>query len=141
GVSLLLAAFAPPSQVILWGLSLLGELWIVTALSLFCLLTFNQIMPAMSLVLGFYLLARSMAAIQLIGHTPLNADGQAQQFMVHAIDAIALLLPRFDTFTQTAWLVDSSGSWAQLGPIAAQTLIYLALLVAGAMFDLSRKNL
>lgn len=141
GVSMLLAAFAPPNQVILWGLSLLGELWIVAALSLFCLLTFSQIMPAMSLVLGFYLLARSMAAIQLIGHTPLGEGGTASQFMVHAIDAIALLLPRLDTFTQTAWLVNDSGNWEQLGPIAVQTLIYLALLLAGGLFDLSRKNL
>lgn len=41
-VSLLLAAFAPASQAALWGLSLLGELWIVAALSLFCLLTFRR---------------------------------------------------------------------------------------------------
>ncbi len=140
-VSLLLAAFAPAGQVILWGLSLLGELWIMAALSLFCLLTFSQIMPAMSLVLGFYLLARSMTAIQLIGHTPLNDSGAAQQFMTHAIDAIALLLPRFETFTQTAWLLNDSGNWAQLGHIALQTLSYLALLLAGALFDISRRNL
>lgn len=140
-VSLLLMTFAPPEQALLWGLSLLGELWIMAALSLFCLLTFSQIMPAMSLVLGFYLLARSMTAIQLIGHTPLNQTAPAQQFMVHAIDGIALLLPHFDTFTQTAWLVNASGNWSQLGPIALQTLIYLALLVAGALFDLSRRNL
>jgi len=140
-IALLLFAFAPAGQVAMWSISLLCELWIMTALSLFCIFTFSQIMPAMSMVLGFYLLARSISAILLIGHTPLNADGVAQQFMVHAIDTIALLLPRLDAFTQTAWLVNSSGHWDQLGPIALQTLIYLALLVAGALFDLSRKNL
>ncbi len=140
-ISLLLAAFAPAGQVALWGLSLLCELWIMTALSLFCLFTFSQIMPAMSLALGFYLLARTIGAIQLIGHTPLNETGPARQFMVHAIDTIALLLPRLDTFTQTAWLVNSTGNWPQLGPIAWQTAIYLALLISGALFDLSRKNL
>lgn len=140
-ISLLLAVFAPAGQTILWGLSLLGELWIMAALSLFCLLTFSQVMPAMSLVLGFYLLARSMTAIQMIGHTPLNDTGAAQQFMVHVIDAIALLLPRLDIFTQTSWLVNDSGSWAQLGYIALQTLVYLALLLAGALFDFSRRNL
>lgn len=139
-ISLLLAAFAPPGQVALWGISLLCELWIMTALSLFCIFTFSQIMPAMSLVLGFYLLARAISAIQLIGHTPLNESGMAQQFMVHAIDGIALLLPRLDIFTQTAWLANATGSWPQLGPIAAQTAIYLALLTAGALFDLARKN-
>ncbi len=140
-VSLLLAAYAPAGQVLLWGLSLLGELWIMAALSLFCLLTFSQIVPAMSLVLGFYLLSRSMTAIQMIGHAPINETGTVQLYMVHALDAIALLLPRLDAFTQTAWLVNNSGSWAQLGPIALQTLIYLALLLAGALFDISRRNL
>lgn len=139
-VSLLLTAFAPTEQALLWGLSLLGELWLMAALSLFCLLTFSQVMPAMSLVLGFYLLSRSMTAIQMIGHNPVNEIGTAQQFMVHALDAIALLLPRLDTFTQTAWLVNDSGTWMQLGPIALQTLLYLALLLAGALFDLSRRN-
>lgn len=139
-ISLLLAAFAPPGQVALWGISLLCELWIMTALSLFCIFTFSQIMPAMSLVLGFYLLARAISAIQLIGHTPLGESDMSRQFMVHAIDGIALLLPRLDTFTQTAWLVNAAGNWPQLGPIVAQTAIYLALLTAGALFDLSRKN-
>ncbi|MEN6587353.1 MAG: hypothetical protein ABFE02_15035 [Sulfuricella sp.] len=139
-ISLLLVAFAPSGQVALWGISLLCELWIMTALSVFCIFTFSQIMPAMSLVLGFYLLARAMSAIQLIGHTPLNESGMSQQFMVHAIDGIALFLPRLDIFTQTAWLVNATGSWPQLGPILAQTAIYLALLTAGALFDLSRKN-
>lgn len=138
-MTLPLAVFAPPGQAALWGISLLCELWIMAALSLFCIFTFSQLMPAMSLVLAFYLLARSIGAIQLIGHSPLGADGIGQQFMVHAVDAIALLLPRLDTFTQTAWLVDG-GNWGQLLPIALQTAIYLALLTAGALFDLARKN-
>lgn len=140
-IASLLLVFAPASQVAMWSLSLLCELWIMTALSLFCIFTFSQILPALCMVLGFYLLARSISAILLIGHTPLNADGIAQQFMVHAIDAIALLLPRLDSFTQTAWLVNNSGHWTQLGPIVLQTLVYLTLLLAGALFDLSRKNL
>lgn len=140
-IALLVAAFAPAGQAAMWGLSLLCELWIMTAFSLMCALAFNQVMPAMSLTLGFYLLSRSMAAIQLIGHTPLNESGMTQQFMVHLLDAIALVLPRLDTFTQTAWLVNDAASPGQLGAVVLQTLIYLALLLAGALFDLSRRNL
>lgn len=139
--ALLLSAYAPAERVALWGTSLLFELWIMTALSLFCAFTFSQIMPAMSFVLGFYLLSRAVAAIQLIGHTPLVETGIAQQYMIHLLDFLALLLPRLDTFTRTGWLVDGTGGWEQLPPLLAQTLIYLALLGAGAVFDLSRKNL
>lgn len=140
-ISLLFSVFAPAGQAAIWGLSLLCELWLMAALSLFCLFTFSQVMPAMSFALGFYLLARSIGAVQLIGHAPIDESSPARQFMVHAIDAIALLLPRFDTFTQTAWLVNSAGNWPQLEPIAWQTVIYLTLLISGALFDLSRKNL
>lgn len=140
GVSLLLAAFAPPLQVALWGISLLCELWIMTALSLFCVFTFSQIVPAMSMSLAFYLLARTISTIQLIGHAPMHESGPSRTVLVHLIDAIALLLPRLDTYTQTAWLVDNAGSWTMLWAIAGQTAIYLALLTSGALFDLSRKN-
>lgn len=136
-----LAALAPLEQVALWGASLLGELWIMAALSLFCVLAFNQIMPAAAFAAGFYLLARSIGAIQLIGRSAaLNADSPVQQLAVNTVDAIAALLPRLDAFTQTAWLVNHSGDWRQLAPIAAQTLIYTALLTSGALVDLYRKN-
>lgn len=51
------------------------------------------------------------------------------------------MLPRLDDFTRTDWLVYHSGGWAALGPLAAQTLIYLALLTAAALFDLYSRNL
>ena len=64
--SLALAWLAPLSGVALWGMSLACELMLVSALTLFCIITFVQIMPAVSFVLGFYLLARSIAAVKLL---------------------------------------------------------------------------
>ena len=139
--SLLLAWFVPATQAALWGVSLLCELWIIAAFSLFCAMTFRQIMPAASLVLGFYLLARSMAAIQLIGSSAL-LDGATlpHQFMLDMVNSIALVLPRLDMFTQTAWLTEHNGHWALFGPIAAQTLIYCILLISATLFDAYRKD-
>src|SRR6185436_6481370 len=57
--SLALACLAPLSGVALWGMSLACELMLMSALTLFCIITFVQIMPAVSFVFGFYLLARS----------------------------------------------------------------------------------
>lgn len=140
-VCLPLAVVAPAGQAAMWGASLLCELWIVAALSLFCVLTFSQTLPATAFVAGFYLLARSIGAIRLIGGSSPGDDGPTARLMAHAADAVALFLPRLDEFTQTAWLVNASGDWRQLAPIAAQTLIYTALLVSAALVDLYRKNL
>ena len=137
----LLAWPAYSGDAILWGTSLLCELWIMAALSLFCAITFNQIMPAASLVLGFYLLARSITAIQMIGGSSLlDATALSHQFMVFMINSIALVIPRMDTFTQTAWLVNHTGSWNLFVPIALQTLIYCTVLVSATLFDTYRKN-
>ena len=44
-------------------------------------------------------------------------------------------------FTSSDWLVYHTGSWQQMAPIAAQSVIYLLLLAGAALFDLYRKNL
>jgi len=137
-----LAWFAPHQGVLLWGLSLACELVLVAAVTLFCVITFAQIMPAVSFVLAFYLLARSIAAIQLItGSQLLNPHTLTHRLSTWLIDGLALLLPDLARFTQTAWLVNDTGSAMTLGMIAGQTLIYGAVLTGAGLFDLYRKNL
>lgn len=133
--------FAPPQQAALWTVSLLCELWLVAAFSLLCVLTFQQVMAALSAVMAFYLLARSIASLQLIGHAPFNETGMSQRFINVTIDAISALLPHLDQFTQTAWLVYHNGTWNTLAGLLAQSAIYLALLMGAALFDFYRKNI
>lgn len=128
-------------DVALWTVSLLGELWIVAAFSLLCVMTFSQVMTALSAAIGFYLLARSVTALQQFGQSRYAPEGVAQDVINAVMKAVGYVLPRLDDFTRTEWLVYHSGSWATLGPLAAQTLIYLALLSAAALFDLYRRNL
>ena len=65
-LSVPLAFLAPPAQAAIWGLSLACELVILAAMSLFCVITLTHVVPALAAVLGFYVLGRSMAAIQII---------------------------------------------------------------------------
>ncbi|OGQ98440.1 MAG: hypothetical protein A2505_06445 [Deltaproteobacteria bacterium RIFOXYD12_FULL_55_16] len=138
---LLTLFFTPPTQASLWTLSHIGELWIVAAFSLLCVLTLNQVMASLSAVMFFYLLARAITAIQLIGKDPLSESTLSQKVINFIIEAIATLLPRLDDFARTEWLVYHNGDWAALPPLLAQTAIYLALLTGAALFDLYRKNL
>ncbi len=133
---------APGEPLLAWSLSLAMELWMVVAMSLFCVATFSQVMPAAAVVVGFVLLGRSIGAIQLMTASPvLDAASPIHRAMSWTIDAIALLLPRLDTFTQSAWLVNESAAWPALPPLLAQSLITVALLLAAALFDLYRRDL
>jgi hypothetical protein len=133
---------APLAAALQWGLSLALELAIMTALSLFCIVTFTQLMPAASFVFGFYLLARALTAIRLMSDTPI-AGGHtwSHQVISWLVDALALVLPALDRFTQSDWLVDSTASWLTLGANAVQAMLYIVLLGAAAMFDFYRRNL
>ncbi|NGZ84582.1 ABC transporter permease [Duganella aceris] len=133
--------FAPPDQAGLWALSLLGECWIVAAFALLCSLSLNQVLPALAATFCFYLLARVIGALQLLGHGAMGARGVGQRALETGIDGLALLLPHLDRFTRSDWLVYHDGGGADLAAIAAQTAIYVALLAAAALFDLYRKPL
>jgi Cu-processing system permease protein len=132
----------PYPQVGLWTLSLLCELLIVTTLSLLCVLTFHQTIQAFSVVVGFYILARSISAMQLMAQGPLNiSQSYVDQLINVFINLLAMLLPNLERFTQSEWLVYHTGHIDNLLEIVVQTVVYLILLVAMSLFDLYRKNL
>lgn len=123
-----------------WMITLLLESLMIAAVSLFCGFSLRNIAAGLLFTIGFYVLAKSFAAIQLISHASLNAGSATHAYMTGLLDTLALLLPRLDQFAQTTWLVDGIES-AMLGGLALQTVIFVALVTSAAMFDLYRKNL
>ena len=49
-------------------------------------------------------------------------------------------MPALDHWTRTAWLVNQHAPWPDIGGLAGQSALYIALLAAAAMFDFYRKN-
>jgi Cu-processing system permease protein len=139
--SLPLALFVPAARIALWGLSLACELLLVTAFALFCVLTLTQVISALAAVAGFYLLSRSISALQIMAANPLS-DGLSigQKLVNFIVDAIAFLLPGLDRMTQTGWLIYSAPASSEITGLFAQTAVYLLLLCGAALFDLQRKN-
>jgi ABC-type transport system involved in multi-copper enzyme maturation permease subunit len=136
-----LAWSAAAPALLQWMISLAVELAIVVALALFCVVTFNQLTPAASFVLAFYLLARSLTAIQLMSAHPLSGmDTLSHQVIRFVVDALALVMPALDAWTQTAWLVNQQAAWSAVFQVAALSALYVALLAAATMFDFYRKN-
>jgi ABC-type transport system involved in multi-copper enzyme maturation permease subunit len=137
----LLIYLTPGSAALAWGVSLVLELVLVCAVSLLFAFTFGQVTAAISATLMFYLLGRSIAAIQLMAHGPLISHSQfSQQVMSGLVDVLSYLLPDLDQFSPSSWLLYPGDSASLLAPLAIQTLIYVVLISGVALFDLNRKN-
>lgn len=132
----------PPGAALQWGLSLALELSIVAALALFCIVTFTRLVPAASFVLGFYVLARSLAAMQLMSAAPVaGSDTLLHRILAGGVDVVAMLTPALDRYAHTGWLVDGSGSWSTLAAQGGEALLYIALLACAATIDFYRREL
>jgi ABC-type transport system involved in multi-copper enzyme maturation permease subunit len=136
-----LAPLAPIEHVSAWALSLLSELLIMVAVSLFCVLTLSHVVAALTAVTGFYLLARTIAALKIIAATSEESVALAPRIADWLVQGIALLMPRLDLMTQSAWLVSPEPASQYLGGVFAQTAIYVMLILAAALFDLYRQEL
>jgi len=141
-VSVPLVLYTDMQQLFIWMLSLFCELLIMISMSLLCLFTFGNITISFSIVMAFYLLSRTMNTIILVSNSPILETGTlAQETIRTMVETIAAILPDLDLFTQGSWLVYGEADFTALYPVAGQTLIYLVLLSAAALFDLYRKNL
>jgi len=136
-----LLLWAAPGGVALWGVSLAFELLLVAAASLFFAVTLASVVPALAATAGFYLLARSMAGIQLLARGPLAEESIAQSIARGAVDAVALLLPGLDAATRAEWLLYGLPAPAEFGAALGMLILYSALLAAAGLFDFHRRNL
>lgn len=134
-----LVPFAKPLGLALWTVSLVCELLIVAAISLFCVLSLAQVVPAFAAVGGFYLLSRSMSAMQTIASASLVEQTFTDRLVSGVVELIALLLPSLDKMTQTSWLLGGAFENAFVA-VFGQTAIYLVLICSAGLFDLYRKN-
>ncbi len=141
-LSLPLWVLAPAAAAGMWTVSLAIELALVTALSLFCIVTFTQLLPAAGFVAAFYLLARSVTAMRLMGSNPVaGQDTLSHQVSRGLVDGLGYVMPALDRWTDTAWLVNAAPEASVLLGIGAQGAIYIALLGTAALFDFYRRSL
>jgi hypothetical protein len=129
-------------QASIWGLSLLLELAIISAMALFASLILGQAAGALGLTLGFYLLARSMGTLLLIARSPPLDGGEPYNRLTYAIlQGIDLLLPDLEGFTRTTWLTESAPMPLELLGTLVQAILYVLLLIISATLDFRRKDL
>jgi ABC-type transport system involved in multi-copper enzyme maturation permease subunit len=140
-ICLLLLLYAEPLALLVWYISLVCETAIIISLSMLCLFTFSNVTVSFMVVISFYILSRSMEAIQLLSATPiLETNTFSQEFMTGLANVIAFLLPDLNNFSKSDWLVYGIED-SNITLILMQTIIYLAILISAGIFDLSRKEL
>ncbi|MGH8708810.1 MAG: ABC transporter permease subunit [Burkholderiales bacterium] len=133
--------WATPAGAALWGASLAAELLLVCAASLFFAVSLANVVPAIAATAGLYLLARSIAAIQLLSRGPLAEQTWAQSIARGAVDAVALLLPRLDAATRSDWLLYAPPAPGEYGAAVGALILYAVVLCAAGLFDFHRRNL
>lgn len=140
--SAVLLAWSPPLGVAAWLVSLLFEVSLMAAVSLFFVLALTQLVPALAASAGVYLLGRVVASVQAISSGPLLGESSyVQRLASWGIDAVALLLPPLDQATQTRWVIYGPPPAAEYLPLLGAMLLYGILVSVAALFDLHRRNL
>jgi ABC-type Na+ efflux pump permease subunit len=136
-----LLLWAPPTAVVLWGVSLALEGALVAAAALFFAMTLAQAVPAIAATAGLYLLARTISAIQAIASGPLSEPSLAADAARWTLTGVSLLLPRLDGVARTEWLLYGLPSAQAYLAALAGVALYGAVLVAAGLFDFYRKSL
>jgi hypothetical protein len=139
--ALALFAWAAPADLAAWGLALAAEAALVAAAALFFGCALGQTVTAIAATAGLYLLARAISAVQAIASGPLAGDSFADQAGRWLIDALALLLPRLDAVARGDWLLYGAPPAGELALALAGLALYVLLLAAAGLFDMSRRNL
>lgn len=121
-----------------WVVSMIGEILIVLAATLFAALTFERAVPTVLATAGFYALSRMMSF--LTGIAAFGKQSGVNRVLNPYIDAVSFALPRLDLFSQTRWLVYGIETTDLIWVIAAQSLVYPPLLLLAAAYDLQRKH-
>jgi hypothetical protein len=136
-----LLIWASAGAVLAWWISLGFECLLAAALGMFFVFTLASAVPALCAVAAFYLLGRTISALQLIAAAPVAGEGPLAQLARWGMDGVALLMPRLDEATRTDWIVYGAPQAADLAGVLLWLSVYAALACTAGMIDFHRRNL
>lgn len=122
-----------------WSLSLILEMGIVVALSLFSAFTMRSAVTAVLGTMGFYVLSRMMAFFVFTSNSGMFNDVKFIP-LKWALQAISVLLPRLDFFAKSDWLVYGFVSQRDWLLCVFQAAIFIPILLKAAMIDFNRRQ-
>ncbi len=140
--SLIVSAVARPNAAAfgLWSFSLFLECTIMVIAAMYFVLMLGSAIAGMLACLGFYVLSRMIGLLTGIAATTGGEQGWWIVLSARAMEWISVIMPRLDLFTQTRWLVYGIGGEVGFTSIAIQSMVYVLLLTAAAVFDIRRRK-
>jgi hypothetical protein len=122
---------------LVWAATLVAECVIVLAVVLFGGLMLERATSTVLFTLGFYALARLMGFLVAIRET--TTSSFFSDIIKLSLDGVLLFIPRLDLFAQTQFLIYADSRLDAVFPVL-QTTLFIALVLAAAVFDLRRKQ-
>jgi ABC-type transport system involved in multi-copper enzyme maturation permease subunit len=133
------ATGASPLAVLAWTATLALELVTMAAIALAIAAALRQLPATLLACGGVYLLARVIGAVMLLNERAPIADSErAGQWTSWSLAALAAVLPRFDLYARTDWLLGSAAPAP--APALWQTALYVAIALTVAARDLGRRD-
>jgi ABC-type transport system involved in multi-copper enzyme maturation permease subunit len=127
----------------LWNVSMLFELWLVSAISLFVSLILSSAVTSVITGLAIYIMSRMIGFFLATVHARFSAaNALIQTLMRHCLDIVSTITPRLDFFSDSAWLLYGAkdGVWQAILPCAAQTTVFVPLVLLAASVDMRKKQ-
>lgn len=124
-----------------WSASLLAELWLVVAISLFAAFTLTSAVSSVLASLGFYVLSRMVGFfVATAKNGVLFSDHHINSALEFIIDVISFIIPRLDFFGKSQWLIYGIEADPNYFLFLIQSVIIIPLLLLFTILDFKRKQ-
>jgi hypothetical protein len=124
----------------LWLAGVGGELLITANVAFFFAMVLSSPVSASMATLGFYVLARLMGQLLAIVSESFTMF-PGSELLVHILQAVSMVIPRFDLMTQTSWLLyDVTNVLKGYIFIVIQSLFFLGMIWVATMIDFVKRQ-
>ncbi|GEM_PF-179298 len=125
-----------------WASSMACEITLVVAFALLSSLILSSAVTSVLATFGFYILSRLMGFFVAAMDNPGNmlGNGKLGSIMMQGLEIISTVIPRLDLYAKSEWLVYGTASATDIWIYPVQTLVFVCLLLAMAVFDFKRKE-
>lgn len=124
-----------------WSVSVLLEMWLVVAISLFAAFTFKSAVSSVLASLGFYVLSRMMGFFVATSQSgSLFETKEINVGFRWVMDVISVVVPRLDFFGKSQWLIYGLKGYQDIYLFLIQGGIFIPLLIAATIIDFKRKQ-
>lgn len=124
----------------LWGASVILEFIIMANVALFFSMILSSSAGAALACFGFYILSRMMGQILGIIQSGLTGETTQSHMLESGMFLVSILMPRLDLMGQTSWLLYGLSEYFWYGYTLIQTVLFVALILLAAIWDLLKRQ-